>query len=52
MRIYYIDPMTRGINLNTGEKDNQRAITYDNRPVIETRTATSPDRRNTTILVM
>ena len=48
MKRNYIDPMTRGINLNTGERDNQRAITYDNRPVLETRTITSPVPRNTT----
>jgi hypothetical protein len=46
MRRNYINPMTRGINRNTGERDNQRTINY--RSAIQTRTITPPVRRNTT----
>lgn len=48
MRKFYINPMVRSIGLNTGERDNRRAITYDNRPAIQTRTITPSVRGNTT----
>ena len=48
MRTFYINPMARSIGLNTGERDNRRAITSNNRPAIQTRTIPPSVRRNTT----
>jgi hypothetical protein len=48
MRNYYLNPMTRRIKLRIEERENQRAITSNTRPAIQTRTRTPPVRRNTT----
>ncbi len=48
MRNNYINPMTRCIKLRIEERENQRAITSNTRPAIQTRTRIPPVRRNTT----
>ena len=48
MRNNYINPTTRCIKLRIEERENQRAITSNTRPAIQTRTRTLPVRRNTT----
>ena len=48
MKNNYLNPMTRCIKLRIEKRENQRAITSNTRPAIQTRTRTPPVRRNTT----
>lgn len=48
IKAIYTNPMAQCICPNTERRENQRAITSNNRPAIQTRTITPPVHRNTT----